>query len=103
MNNQKNKKYWDKIAKLYHANVGEKGDVRHEMVINPVVFNFLGDLKGKVVLDGACGNGYLSRRMAKTAKKVVGVDLTEKLIELLTSDILKKLTISGTVFETSGH
>lgn len=81
MNYQKNKKYWGKIAKLYHANVGEKGDIRHEMVINPVVFKFLGNLEGKVVLDGACGNGYLSRRMAKTAKKVVGVDFTEKLIE----------------------
>lgn len=81
MNNQKNKKYWEIIAKFYHANVGEKGDIRHEIIINPVVFNFLGGLEGKVVLDGACGNGYLTRRMAKTAKKVVGVDFTEKLIE----------------------
>lgn len=85
MNNQKNKKYWAEIAKLYHANVGEKGDIRHEMVINPVVSDFLGNLEGKVVLDAACGNGYLSRRMAKTAKKVVGVDFTEKLIEFAKS------------------
>ena len=47
MNIQKNKIYWEKIAKIYHANVGEKGDIRHEIIINPVVFEFLGDLTGK--------------------------------------------------------
>lgn len=76
----KNKIYWQKIAEIYNKNVGEKGDIRHEMIINPIVFNFLGNLKEKTVLDAGCGNGYLSRRMAKTAKKVVGIDLTEKLI-----------------------
>jgi ubiquinone/menaquinone biosynthesis C-methylase UbiE len=81
MADQKNKKYWQQIAEIYDRNVGEKGDVRHEMVINPVVFQFIGDLKGKTVLDAGCGNGYLSRRLAKTAEKVFGVDLTEKLIE----------------------
>jgi len=85
MTNQKNKKFWDKIANLYDVNIAEKGDIRHEMVINPVVFNFLGNLKGKIVLDAACGNGYLSRRMAKTAKKIFGVDFTEKLIDLAKS------------------
>lgn len=52
------------------------------MVINPIVFKLLGDLKGKTVLDAGCGNGYLLKRMAKTAKKIFGVDLTEKFIEL---------------------
>lgn len=81
MNGQKNKKYWEKIAKEYHKNVSEKGDIRHELIINPIVFDFLGDLKEKAVLDAACGNGYLSRKMAKTARKVIGVDFTEILIE----------------------
>lgn len=81
MNSQKNKKYWGKIANLYNKDVTDKGDIRHEVIINPIVFNFLGDLEGKVVLDGACGNGYLSRKMAKLAKQVIGVDFTEKLFE----------------------
>lgn len=82
MIDQKNKKYWQQIAEIYDRNVSEKGDIRHEMVINPVVFEFLGDLEGKTVLDAGCGNGYLSRKIAETAKKVFGVDLTERLIEL---------------------
>lgn len=71
---------WEQIADIWDRGIGETGDVRHEFVVNPVVFEFLGNLKGKIVLDAGCGNGYLSRRMAKTAKKVIAVDFTEKLI-----------------------
>ncbi len=81
MDDQKNKKYWQQIADAYNRNVGEKGDIRHEVIINPIVFKFLENLEGKIVLDAGCGNGYLSRRMAKTAKKVYGVDLTENLLK----------------------
>lgn len=81
MNKTSNKTYWDNIAEEYHNNVGDKGDIRHEKIINPVVSKFIGDLKGNSVLDAGCGNGYLTQTMAKTAKKVIGIDFTEKLIE----------------------
>ena len=41
MADQKNKKYWQRIAEIYNQNVGEKGDIRHEIIINPIVFDFL--------------------------------------------------------------
>lgn len=78
---QKNKKYWEDIASEYAKIISEVGDPRHEQVVNPAVFELLGNLNDKVVLDAGCGNGYLSRRIAKTAKKVIGVDLTEELIK----------------------
>lgn len=87
MNQQKNQNYWQNIAQEYNRNIGDKGDVRHEKIINPIVFKLLGDLSGKVVLDAGCGNGYLSRRMAKTAKKVIGIDFTKKLIEAAKQEI----------------
>lgn len=77
-----NKKRWEEIAREWDEGVGEKGDVRHELVINPIVEKFLGDLSGKVVLDAGCGNGYIARKMAKNAKKVVGVDFTEELVDI---------------------
>ncbi|HUD20212.1 MAG TPA: class I SAM-dependent methyltransferase [Patescibacteria group bacterium] len=77
-----NKLRWEQIADIWDKGIGEKGDIRHELVINPIVGEFLGDLHGKTVLDAGCGNGYISRKMAKTAKKVVGVDFTEKLVEI---------------------
>jgi ubiquinone/menaquinone biosynthesis C-methylase UbiE len=75
------KQYWQQLAETYHRNIGEQGDIRHQHVINPIVFEMLGDLHGMVVLDAACGNGYLSRKMAETAEKVVGIDFTETLIQ----------------------
>lgn len=80
--NKNNKKFWDSFSCVYDDMVGDTGDLSQRMVINPIVLNFLGNLRGKVVLDAGCGNGYLSRIMAKTAKKVASVDFTEKLIEL---------------------
>ena len=74
--------YWQEIAQTYNNIVGEKGDIMHEKVINPIVIDFLGDLKGKVVFDAGCGNGYMSRILSKTASRVVGVDFTERLIKL---------------------
>lgn len=79
------KPYWAKVAKSYDQLVGETGDKAHRLVINPIVLDFLGDLKGKIVLDAGCGNGYWSRRLAKTAKKVVGIDFTEELIGIANS------------------
>ena len=76
-----NKLRWEQIADIWDKGIDEKGDIRHELVINPIVFEFLGSLKGKTVLDAGCGNGYLSRKIAKTAKKVIAVDFTEGLIE----------------------
>lgn len=81
-----NKQYWKNIAQEYDKNVGEKGDSRHEKIINPVVFNLLGDLSGKIILDAGCGNGYLSRRLAKTAFRVIGIDFTPELIKIAKSN-----------------
>lgn len=76
-----NKHYWSTIAEKYDSTVSETGDQSQQLIINPIVEEFLGDLKGKVILDAGCGNGYWSRRMAKTAERVVGVDFTPELIE----------------------
>jgi len=42
----------------------------------------LGDVKGKDVLDAGCGTGYLSRLLSKKGARVVGIDLSEKMIEV---------------------
>lgn len=74
--------YWKHIAEEYDKIVKDKGDINHEQIINPVIFRFLGNLNDKIILDAGCGNGYLSRKIAKNAKKVIGVDFTEKLIKV---------------------
>ena len=47
------------------------------------LLELLGDLRGKSVLDMACGEGYYSRIFKRLgARRVVGVDLSSKMIEL---------------------
>lgn len=44
-------------------------------------YNMVVDLvKGKVVLDAACGSGYGSNELAKNATKVVGMDISEEAV-----------------------
>src|SRR5262245_49488868 len=43
----------------------------------------IGDLKGKNVIEIACGEGYVTRKLRQLgAAKVVGVDIAERMIEL---------------------
>jgi ubiquinone/menaquinone biosynthesis C-methylase UbiE len=73
---------WDEVAWDYHKTVGETGDSYHRTYVNPVIFDILGDVKGLSVLDLACGQGYLSRILARKGAIVVGVDLSEKMLEI---------------------
>ncbi|MFW9789121.1 MAG: methyltransferase domain-containing protein [Candidatus Thorarchaeota archaeon] len=73
---------WDEVAEDYHKTVGDTGDSYHRNFVNPVIFAILGDLKGKTVLDLACGQGYLSRILAKKGAQVIGVDLSQKMLEI---------------------
>jgi ubiquinone/menaquinone biosynthesis C-methylase UbiE len=76
------KAVYDKVAKDYDKQIGDKGDVLHEKYIIPVVEKFLGKVKGKKVLDLACGQGYLSRILAKKGAKVTGLDISRGLLEI---------------------
>jgi len=81
MKKAENKLRWEEIAGIWDKGIGEEGDIRHKLVINPIVFEFLGNLRGKKILDAGCGNGYIARKMAKTAKVVVAVDFSDGLIK----------------------
>lgn len=46
-------------------------------------FSLLGDISNQSVLDLACGEGFYTRQLKlRGASKVVGVDISEKMIEL---------------------
>ncbi|MDR0219401.1 MAG: class I SAM-dependent methyltransferase, partial [Enterobacteriaceae bacterium] len=47
------------------------------------ILNMIGDIRGKSVLDLACGYGYYGRELHRRgASRVVGVDISEKMIAL---------------------
>ncbi|MHA3963485.1 MAG: class I SAM-dependent methyltransferase [Candidatus Thorarchaeota archaeon SMTZ1-45] len=73
---------WDEVAYDYHKTVGETGDSYHRTYVNPVIFDILGNINGLIVLDLACGQGYLSRILARKGARVVGIDISEKMLEI---------------------
>lgn len=73
---------WDEVADDYHKTVGETGDSYHRTYVNPVIFDILGGVKGRSILDLACGQGYLSRILACKGAKVIGVDISERMLEI---------------------
>jgi 2-polyprenyl-3-methyl-5-hydroxy-6-metoxy-1,4-benzoquinol methylase len=55
----------------------------HRHCQDPVIFRALGDVRGKSLLDLACGDGFYTRRFRSEcgADPVMGVDLSSKQIE----------------------
>ncbi|MDH5439090.1 MAG: class I SAM-dependent methyltransferase [Candidatus Bathyarchaeota archaeon] len=75
-------KEWDEVAESFSDFVREGKDYFRDALNNPATFKLIGNVKGKKVLDLACGEGYNTRVLAKKGATVVGVDFSEKLIEL---------------------
>lgn len=57
--------------------------VYHHHCQDPVIFRALGDIRGKSLLDLACGDGFYTRRFKTecAANPVMGIDLSPKAIE----------------------
>lgn len=54
-------------------------------------FNLLGDLAGKSILDLGCGEGFYTRKFKqKGAIGIVGIDISEKLIEMARQEEARK-------------
>lgn len=85
---------WDDATDVWVDFVRTGKDYFRDEMNNPAMFEVLGDINGKKILDLACGEGYNSRIMAKKGAHVTGVDFSEKMIELaIQEENRKKLGI----------
>ncbi len=71
---------WDKNAEIWKEQVRKGFDIYREKLNNPAFFNFIGDVKGKKILDAACGEGYNTRKVAQLGAILTGVDISKKFI-----------------------
>lgn len=71
---------WDHVAEWYEGLVGGRKSDHHERVIYPGVLRLLEPRAGMRVLDVACGEGELCRRLTQAGLDAVGVDAAPKLI-----------------------
>ena len=72
---------WAAMPREVLAEMAEDGDFSKRHLVNPVLLRMLGDLSGRRVLDAGCGNGYLSRMLARHGATVTGVEPAGALFE----------------------
>ena len=82
MNINSTKSEWNKIAEEWDKEAGDTGVWHQRHDIDPVIVRLAGKVKEKKILEIGCGNGYLSRKMAKKGAKVTAIDISEKFIHL---------------------
>lgn len=75
-------KRWDRFADTYSATHTEQGDRHKEVFLNPTLFSLMGEIRHKKILDAGCGEGYLSRLLAKSEAKVTAVDYSPRMLEI---------------------
>jgi len=73
---------WEDLARWWDEKQSEDGDLWHRTLIDPTVLRVLGDTSKKSVLDLGCGNGYFSRKLARSGAHVTGVDSSRSIIEI---------------------
>jgi 2-polyprenyl-3-methyl-5-hydroxy-6-metoxy-1,4-benzoquinol methylase len=83
--NKKAQKIWEANAAFWDKKMGDKGNEWHRMLIEPVTLRLLNLKKGERVLDIACGNGQLARRMTRQGVRVVAFDFCEQFIKIAKS------------------
>lgn len=77
---------WDTAAEGWADFVRTGKDYFRDHLNNPSTFRLIGNVKGKAVLDLACGEGYNTRILARKGAKVIGVDSSKKLIALANAE-----------------
>ena len=73
---------WDRLADDWQIQVGDDGDTNRRLNSDPVLRDLLGDVAGLDLLDAGCGTGYLARELAAKGARVVGVDVSPKMIAI---------------------
>ncbi len=73
---------WGNVATWYDKHLEKGSGTYHEKIVYPNLTRILGELKGKKVLDLACGQGQFSQILAKSGASVVGVDIGKELIAI---------------------
>lgn len=77
---EKKKKEWQKNANFWIKIIREKLDPFRLVVTNKAVLKFFKNEKKLKILDAGCGEGYLSRALAKMGHNVFGIDSSVQLI-----------------------
>lgn len=75
---------YDKLANSYSDRAPTKP--HNAYYERPVTLSLLGDIRGRRVLDAACGPGIYAELLADSGAEVIGFDASEKIVTLARLD-----------------
>lgn len=74
---------FESFAEYYDEVMGDTGDYTHQQTIDPALLKAAGNVKGKIVYDIGCGNGYMARKLYKMgARELWASDISPVFIRL---------------------
>jgi SAM-dependent methyltransferase len=76
---------WSATADIWEGGYDERGDANRKYQSDPILLEFLGDVRGRRVLDAGSGAGYLSRLLARRGARVVAVENARRFHEIALS------------------
>lgn len=79
--NEEGRQLWDKKAAFWDELHGDEGNLFHRRLVGPAVERLSALQPGERVLDIACGNGAMARRLAALGGRVTAVDFSPLLLE----------------------
>lgn len=71
---------YDAIAKWYDDYLRE--EPMYEAMVLPSLLEIIGDVQGQTICDLACGQGWLTREIARRGASITGIDLSMQLLDL---------------------
>ncbi|CAN5374949.1 class I SAM-dependent methyltransferase [soil metagenome] len=83
---EKTRNFWNSVASDWRIQVGKDGDKNRQLNSDPVLWQFAGEVRDRTVLDAGCGTGYLSQQLTQRGARVIGVDFSERMIDIARSD-----------------
>jgi ubiquinone/menaquinone biosynthesis C-methylase UbiE len=61
-------------------------DGYRELINNPSIFEMIGTVAGKDILDAGCGEGHNTRKLAQMGARVTGIDISSRMIEFASKE-----------------
>ena len=82
---------WENSANWYVDLLRDPRNTYQGRLILPNLLRLMNIKKGEPVLDLACGQGFFSREFFKSGARVIGVDLSDKLVEIAKKESPKEI------------
>lgn len=73
---------YDAIAEWYDQSIRKGTLLPADEFLTYTAFEGIGSLDGQVICDVACGQGEMARQMARRGARVIGVDISIRLLEI---------------------